>query len=77
VIIDGRVVCEHELLAGKGRVSRNREHFKGLLKEIREEGSRPYQKLALMDFSGGDVQVEKRSLEVYERFGGDRLEPGL
>jgi hypothetical protein len=77
VIIAGRVVCEHELLAGKGRVSRHRKHFKGLLKEIREEGSRPYQKLPLMDFSGGDVQVEKRALEVYEQFGGDRVEPGL
>lgn len=77
VLVDNVVVCEHELLAGKGRVSRNKEHFKGLLKEIRDEGRSSYQKLPLMDFSGEDVQVEKRSLDAYERLRGGNHEPGL
>lgn len=77
VLIDNEVVCEHELLAGRGRISRDKEHFKGLLKEIREEGRSSYQKLPLMDFSGGDIQVEKRSLDVYEQLGGGNHEPGL
>ncbi|GCC11860.1 integrase core domain protein [archaeon] len=77
VLINDKVVCKHELLAGRGRVSRDREHFKGLLKDIMEEGRKPYQKLPLMNFSGGDVQVEKRSLDVYERLGGGNHESGI
>jgi transposase len=69
VLVEGRVVCEHALLPGKGRVARNRKHFKGLLKEIIREGGRPYQKLPLMNFSG-DMEVEKRSLDVYDQLGG-------
>ena len=70
VLIDDKIICEHELLAGKGRVSRKKEHFKGLLKEIMAEGCRPYQKLPLMNFSGENVDVERRSLDVYEQIGG-------
>lgn len=69
-LIDGEIVGEHEFLAGKGRVSRKKEHFKGLLKEILQEGRMERQKLPLYDFSA--VEVEKRPLEYYE--GGDRNE---
>ena len=70
VLVDGELVCEHELLAGSHRVSRNPEHFKGLLKEIlgqRNEGQGV--KLRRLDLpAGGDVAVETRDLSVYERF---------
>jgi len=77
VLIDDKIICEHEILSGKNRVSRVKEHFKGLLKEILEEGRTPYQRLPLMSFSGGDIEVEKRSLDVYEQMGGDTDESGL
>ena len=70
VLIDDNVVCEHEILAGKNRTSRMKEHFKGLLKEVMEEGRTPYQKLPLMNFSVETVEVEKRPLDVYEQIGG-------
>lgn len=70
VLIDGKIICEHEILAGKNRVSRKKEHFKGLLKEILKEGLTSYQKLPLMNFSGEDIDVEKRSLDVYDQIGG-------
>ena len=35
-----------------------------------QERNRPYQKLPLMRFSGGNVEVEKRPLTVYEQLGG-------
>lgn len=71
VLIDGSAVCEHELLHGKGRTSRMKEHFKGLLKEILGEGRSAHRKrLPFYDFSG-EVEVEKRSLEYYEPKGGD------
>jgi len=72
VLIDDKVVSENELLSGRGRVSRNQEHFRGLLKEVMQERYRPHQKLPLMNFSGGDVEVEKRSLTVYDQLGGGR-----
>lgn len=76
IIIDNQVICTHEMLSGRNRVSKNKEHFKGLLKEVRNEGYAPYQKLPLMNFSvnDNDVEVEKRSLDVYENLaevGGD------
>lgn len=70
VLIDGKTICEHEIIAGKNRVSRKKEHFKGLLKEILKDGCTPYQKLPLMNFSGEDIDVEKRSLDVYDQIGG-------
>jgi transposase len=70
VIIDDKIICEHEILVGKNRVSRVKEHFKGLLKELLEEGRTPYQKLPLMNFSVENIEVEKRSLDVYEQMGG-------
>lgn len=70
VVIDGKVICEHEILAGRNRVSRKKEHFKGLLKEILKERRTSYQKLPLMNFSGGDIDVEKRSLDIYDEIGG-------
>ncbi|RLF56972.1 MAG: IS21 family transposase [Thermoplasmata archaeon] len=73
--IDNRIICTHEILSGRNRVSKNKEHFKGLLKEIRNEGYAPYRKLPLMNFSAtDDVEVEKRSLDVYENLAKNGLE---
>ncbi len=73
--IDGEKVCCHDILAGKGRTSREKGHFKGLLKEILSEGRNVYGKrLPLYDFTPS-VDVEKRPLDYYDRFeGGDGLE---
>ena len=71
VFIDDRFICKHDILSGRNRVSRKKEHFKGLLKEVQNDGYAPYRKLPLMDFSGkDDVEVEKRSLDVYENLAG-------
>ena len=43
--IDSSIVSEHVILAGTGRISRNKKHFKGLLKVIREENSAIYSQL--------------------------------
>ena len=66
VIVGDEQVCEHEILAGRARVSRVKEHFKGLLSEIQNENK------AAMNASGQtilkfeNVEVEKRSLSVYD-----------
>jgi transposase len=72
VLIDGKLLCEHEILAGTNRVSKRKEHFKGLLKEIFNEGHLSYQKLPVMNFSAdkNNIEVEKRSLKIYDQIGG-------
>jgi len=73
VFIDGLEVCEHELLAGSGRASRNKEHFRGLLSEILKEKTTTMafdRERVILDFNG-DVAVEKRSLDFYENLGNE------
>ena len=65
VVVGGKQVCEHELLAGSNRVSRNKEHFRGLLGDIFKENITVMNKTqSTLKFS--EPQVEKRSLSVYE-----------
>jgi len=65
VVVGGEQVCEHELLAGSNRVSRNKEHFRGLLGDILKENMAAMNKTqSTLKFS--EPQVEKRSLSVYE-----------
>ena len=59
ISVGGEVVAEHDVLAGTGRISRQKEHFTGMLKEIGADNSRIY----------GDV--EGRDLSVYDREGGE------
>jgi transposase len=69
VFVAGEQVCEHELLPGSGRVSRKKEHFSGLLKDILKENIAVMNKkqcTCALNFSEPDV--EKRSLSVYEAF---------
>ncbi|MGC9193764.1 MAG: IS21 family transposase, partial [Thermoplasmata archaeon] len=53
--IDNEIVAEHSILEGTGSISRNKEHFLGLLKGIRDQN--------IMKF---DQFVEKRDLKKYE-----------
>lgn len=65
VVVSGEQVCEHELLAGSGRVSRNKDHFKGLLKDILKENIGAMNKTkSTLKFS--EPKVQERSLLVYE-----------
>ncbi len=53
--VDSRVIAEHEILPGTGRISRKKEHFEGLLKSIRDD-----------NVSKFETRVEKRDLSEYE-----------
>ena len=55
VKVDSHIIAEHEILSGTGRISRNKEHFKGLLKTIRDDN--------VSKFEAG---VEKRDPSEYE-----------
>jgi transposase len=66
VIVAGEHVCEHEILSGRGRVSRVKEHFKGLLSEILKENKAAMNKSGQSILKFETVEVEKRSLSVYE-----------
>ena len=71
VFVGGEQVCEHDLLPGSGRVSRKKEHFSGLLKEILKENIVAMNKkqfICTLNFS--ELDVEKRSLSVYEALSG-------
>ena len=73
LFIDGLQICEHELLAGSSRVSRNKEHFKGLLSEILKEKVKTARETPILNFSN-EVEVEKRSLDFYEAIGNEERE---
>lgn len=65
VVVNGNQVCEHELLAGSGRVSRNKDHFKGLLNDILKENIGAMNKTkSTLKFS--EPKVQERPLSVYE-----------
>ena len=53
--VDSRIIAEHDILPGTGRISRRREHFEGLLKAIRDQNTGNFQ-----------TRVEKRDLSEYE-----------
>lgn len=66
VIVGGEQVCEHEILAGRGRASKVKEHFKGLLSEILKENKAAMDKSGQSMLKFESIEVEKRSLSVYE-----------
>lgn len=73
VMVGGELACEHEILPGNGRTSRNKEHLRGLLSEILKENKAAMSKTqSILKFPS--PEVEKRSLSVYEAFsGGDKI----
>jgi hypothetical protein len=66
VIVGGEQVCEHEIIAGRARVSRVKEHFKGLLSEIQNENKASMNKSGQKILKFESVEVEKRPLSVYD-----------
>jgi hypothetical protein len=66
VIVGGEAICEHEILSGSGRVSRVKEHFKGLMSEILKENKAAMIKSGQSILKFESIEVEKRSLSVYE-----------
>jgi hypothetical protein len=67
VFVGLELVCRHEIMPGHGKVSRNKDHFKGLLSEILTQNSVSRAKgQNVICFK--DPEVEKRSLSVYEVF---------
>jgi len=66
VIVGGEQVCEHEILAGSCRVSRIKDHFKGLLSEILMENKANMNKSGQSILKFESLEVEKRPLSVYE-----------
>lgn len=72
IVVGSEEVCTHEILPGRGRVSRNKDHFKGLLSEILKQNSaHPIKGSNILKFDNPDV--EHRSLAVYDSFvGGDQ-----
>ena len=67
VVVGSEKVCTHDILPGRDRVSRNKDHFKGLLSEILKQNSTHVGKAStVLKFS--DPDVECRSLAVYDAF---------
>jgi transposase len=67
IVIGKNEICTHELKQGHGIVSRNKDHFKGLLSEILKQNSGPRQKCSAL-FRFAEPQVEQRSLSIYDCF---------
>ena len=72
--IDSVVVADHSILTGTGRISRNKEHFEGLLKAVREEnltilGCLIFQQLTIFIISLGfsPILMFDTSIRLYAR----------
>jgi transposase len=66
IIVGGQQVCEHEILSGRGRVARVKEHFKGLLSDIQKENKAAMNKSGQSILKFETIEVEKRPLSVYD-----------
>jgi transposase len=67
ILVGLEKVCEHEILAGSHRISRDKEHFRGLLSEVlKENKARSNRNSPILRFSG--PVVEARPLSVYDKF---------
>ena len=67
VVVGSEKVCTHEILPGRNRVSRNKDHFKGLLSEILKQNATQTGKAStVLKFS--DPDVEHRALSFYDAF---------
>ena len=67
VFVGKELVCRHEIIPGHGKVSRNKDHFKGLLSEILTQNSASRVKSqSVICFK--DLEVEKRPLSFYDAF---------
>jgi hypothetical protein len=71
IVVNGSVVATHWLLPGSGQTSREKEHFKGLLSDLLKEDKGKTRPANVLRF---DLEVEKRSLSVYDSLGGGQVE---
>jgi hypothetical protein len=67
VIIGRDVICTHEIRQGHCEISRNKEHFQGLLSEILKQNSIPKARCS-PSFKFIEPEVEERSLSIYDSF---------
>lgn len=67
VHVGQELICCHEIMPGHGKVSRNKDHFKGLLSEILKQNSVSRAKGENIVYFR-DHDVEKRPLSIYEAF---------
>lgn len=67
VVVDRNVICTHEIRQGHSRISRNKEHFQGMLSEILKKNSTPKLKFS-PSFKFIEQDVEQRSLSIYDAF---------
>lgn len=74
VAVDGEVICEHNLLSGKNELSKNKEHFEGLLKAVRDESYGKMPPVIPKERPGSsEPSVVKRSLSEYDLIcGGEK-----
>ena len=67
VFVGAELICTHDIVPGHGKVSRNKDHFKGLLSEILKQNSVSSVKCQnVMRFEEPDV--EHRPLSAYDVF---------
>jgi hypothetical protein len=67
MVIGRDVICTHEIRQGHCEISRNKEHFQGLLSEILKQNSNPRAKFS-PSFKFIEPEVEQRSLSIYDSF---------
>jgi len=67
IVVGREVICSHEINQGYGRVSRNKEHFTGLLSEILKQNSAPRSRCSAT-FKFIEQEVEHRPLSIYDSF---------
>jgi transposase len=67
VVIGRETICTHEIRQGHGKVSRNKEHFQGLLSEILKQNSTSRSKCSAI-FKFIEPEVEQRALSIYDSF---------
>jgi len=67
VFVGTEKVCSHEIVPGYGKISRNKDHFKGLLSEIIQQNTISRMK-GLSTICFNDPEVEHRPLSTYDAF---------
>jgi hypothetical protein len=67
VVVGKEVICNHEIHPGHSEISRNKEHFQGLLSEILKQNSTPKAKCPEI-FKFIEPEVEQRALSIYDSF---------
>lgn len=70
--IRGEIVCIHQLIEGKNGVSRQKEHFEGLLKAVRDDPAQRRTWSEYTEWKSEECCVEKRTLNDYDLLSGGK-----